>query len=150
MKKLLPILTAVLSLAFCISSCSKGGDSNPPKSNTELLTQNSWKFSAASAGGVDVSGSVDPCYKDNVITFNASGGGGNVNEAAIVCAPSTAGNFTWSFQNSETDLNISASLFPGGSGTFDIISLTETTLVIAQDMTIPPFPTTNVRITLVH
>ena len=150
MKKL---LLSLLTLTVMVSlfSCDKdnGGD-NPDKTKTELLSQQSWKFSSATAGGTDVSAFVDDCYKDNIITFSASGGTGNVNEGANVCSPTTAGAFTWSFQSGETELQISASLFPGGSGNFEVISLNETTLVIAQDLTIAPAPPTNVRITLVH
>jgi hypothetical protein len=151
MKKLLFGLTATLILTISMVSCSKDGDDGPPpKTKTELISQQSWKFSSANAGGTDVSGMVDACYKDNLITFNATGGTGNVNEGANVCSPSTAGNFTWSFQNNETQLQVSASLFPGGTGNLELVSLTETTVVVAQDMTFPPFPTTNVRVTLVH
>lgn len=149
MKKYLFGLAATLFVSMVFVSCEKGSDT-PSKSKTELISQQSWKFSAATANGIDISASIDDCYKDNIITFNASGGTGNVSEAAIVCNPSTAGNFTWSFQNGENELQVSTSLFAGGSGNFDIITLNETTLVLAQDMTIPPFPTTNVRITFVH
>jgi hypothetical protein len=152
MKKLLFGLAASLFLLSALPSCEKGNDT-PAKTRTELLTQQSWKFSSASAGGTDVSAMVDDCYKDNVLTFTAASSGagdGNVNEGANICAPSTAGTFTWTFQSGETELQVSATFFPGGSGNFEIVSLSETTLVLAQDMTIPPFPTTNVRVTLVH
>lgn len=150
MKKSLARLTAILLLSLPFFACSKDDDENPSgKTKTELISQSTWKFSGATAGGTDASSFIDACYKDNILTFNANGTG-NVNESVIVCSPSTAGTFTWTFQSGETDLNVSASLFPGGAGTFDIVTLSETTLVIAQDMTFPPFPTTNVQITFVH
>ena len=149
MKNLLGSFSSLLLFGILFSSCGKDDNDPPAKSRTELMSQQTWKFSAATAGGIDVSSNVDDCYKDNVLTFNANGTG-NMNESANVCSPSTAGNFTWTFQNNENELNASASLFPGGSGVFTIVSISETTLVLAQDMTIPPFPTTNVQVTLVH
>lgn len=150
MKNLLASFSTILFFGLLFSSCEKGNNDPPAKSRTELISQGSWKFSSATAMGTDVSSFVDDCYKDNILTFNASGGTGNMNESANVCSPSTAGNFTWTFQNNENELNVSASLFPGGSGVFTIVSISETTLVLAQDMTIPPYPTTNVQVTLVH
>ncbi len=143
-------LAVILIVPTLLLACDKSESPNPSgKTKTELLTQASWKFSAATAGGQDASSFIDDCYKDNILTFSTNGTG-IVNESANVCSPSTAGSFTWSFQSNETDLSISATLFPGGAGTFDIVTLTETNLVLAQDMTFPPFPTTNVQVTFVH
>ncbi|MFM2336930.1 MAG: Lipocalin-like domain [Bacteroidota bacterium] len=122
-----------------IASCGK--EIPPPPTNTELLVNATWKFQSASAAGTDISNNAAiTCIKDDVITFNASGNG-TIAEGAVVCSPTTAAAFTWSFQNSETTLNMSHGLFPGGSGTFNIISLTETTLTISQNVTIPPSAT---------
>ena len=55
--------------------------------------------------------------------------------------PTTAGNFTWAFQNNETELMMSAGLFPAGSGLFNIVTLNETTLVVSQNVFFPPSPT---------
>jgi hypothetical protein len=134
-------------------SCQKDNDSTPaPKTKTQLLTQSSWTFDKATAGTFgDVSAQIPACYKDNLITF-VSNGTGNVNEGANVCVPSTAGAFTWAFQSNETMLNISATLFPGGSSTFTLVSLTETNLVISQPVTLPPpiSATVTVEFTLKH
>ena len=142
-----PFLFAFSAIVLCTISCKKSDD---PKTKTELLTQGSWKYSSATAGGASADAWVDACYKDNLITFNATGETGNVNESSTVCSPSTAGNFTWAFKNNETEMTVTANLFPGGSGDISIVSLTETTLVVSQDMTIPPYPTTNVTVTLTH
>ena len=125
------------------------------KTKTELITQSSWKFDKATAVGLgDISSQVPACIKDNIYVF-ASNGTGSINESANICAPSTAGNFTWSLQSNETMLQLSAALFPGGSSDFTLISLTETNLVISQMMTLPSTPplpplTVNVEITLKH
>lgn len=145
-------LTRFTAAAFVLLgslACDKGGEE---KSKTELITQSSWKFDKATAAGFgDVSSYIDACYKDNLITF-ATNLTGTVNESTVVCSPSSAGNFTWSFQSNESILSISATLFPGGSGNFTLETLNETNLVISQDMTLPPpvSITANVTFTLKH
>jgi lipocalin-like protein len=142
------VILAILALVF--SACKKDSDKDKPKTNTDLLTQASWKFSSASASGFgDVSSQIPDCYKDNTYTF-VSDGSGNTNESTNVCSPSTAGTFTWSFMNNETTLHISTPLFTGGSSDFTIISLNETNLIVSQTMTIAPLPPTTVQVTFVH
>jgi hypothetical protein len=148
MQKLLVAFSAgFFLLATLFISCSKGSNA---KTKTQLLTQSSWKFDKAVAVGIgDISSQVPSCLKDNLISFQANGNG-SVEESTDVCVPSTAGNFTWSFQTNETVLQLSTPLFPGGSGDFDIKSLTETTFVISQQMTFAPLPAMTVEITLKH
>jgi Lipocalin-like domain len=129
---------ALLSL-FILGACEQEVD--PPPSNTQLLTQSSWKFQSATAAGTDVSNNAAiVCIKDDVITFSSSGTG-TVSEGTVVCNPTTASNFTWAFLNNETTLSMSSGLFPAGSGTFTIVGLTETTLTISQNVIIPPSAT---------
>jgi hypothetical protein len=139
MKKLLFYTYLILLwLIPVFTGCNKDDDNNPaPKTKTELLTQTSWKFDKATAGLYgDVTAYIDACYKDNIFTFQSSGNG-NVNEAVVVCTPSTAGNFTWSFQSGETVLSVSATLLPTGSNNFNIITLNETNMVLTQNVTLP-------------
>jgi hypothetical protein len=140
MKKI--ICAPLLSLAFAtlvLSSCDKDGDNTPAKTKTELMTNGAWKFESATAAGFPIP-TTDPrieCLVDNTITFtNATTG--VIAEGANICAPSTAGNFTWSFQNNESTIQFSAPLLPGTSPTFNIVSLTETKLVISQTVDFPP------------
>lgn len=129
----------VLISAAVVSGCNKNDDP-PAKTKSELLVQASWKFQSASASGTDITNNpAIACIKDDVVTFTAAGGG-TVTEGAIVCSPTTAVNFTWNFQDSETKLMMSAGLFPAGSGLFTIVTLNETTLTLSQDVTIPPSP----------
>jgi hypothetical protein len=139
MKKYSVLLTcSFIMLTFIFGNCNKSDA--PPPSKTDLITKSSWKFKSANADGIgDVSGNVPACYKDNINVF-VSNGSGTIAEGADVCSPSTAGNFSWSFQSSETQLFISAVLFPGGSQTFTLVSLTETELKISQ-MVSPPLST---------
>jgi hypothetical protein len=145
-----PIIILAILFAGTLSACKKDSDKDKPKTNTDLLTQASWKFSAASASGFgDVSSQIPDCYKDNTYTF-VSDGSGSVNESTDVCSPSTAGAFTWNFANNETGLHVSTPLFTAGSSDFTIISLTETNLIVSQTMTIAPLPPTTVEVTFVH
>ena len=107
-----------------------------------------WVFQSASAGGTDVSNVPQlACFKDNTLTFTSSTAG-NINEGANICAPSTAGAFTWNFTAGETVLNLSATIIPGGNSAFTIVSLNETNLVVSQNVNFPPL--TLVTITFKH
>ena len=144
------ITLAILSFSIFFSACKKDSNKDKPKTNTDLITQATWKFSSASATGFgDISSQVPDCDKDNIYTF-VSDGSGNVNESSNVCSPSSAGAFTWNFTNNETGLHVSTALFPTGSSDLTIVSLTETNLVVSQTMTIAPLPPTTVEITFVH
>ena len=130
---------SLVMLIFIFGSCDKS-DAPPPPSNSELLVRSSWKFRSASAAGIgDVSGNIPACYKDNLNLF-VSNGTGSVDESTTICSPSSAGPFTWSFQSNETQLFISTVLFPGGSQTFNFISVSETELQVSQTVT-PPLGT---------
>ena len=97
-----------------------------------------WVFLSASASGSDVSNAPQlTCFKDNIMTFT-SATAGNINEGTTICAPSTAGPFTWNFSANETLLNLSGTIIPGGSGTFTVVSLNETNLVVSQNVNFPP------------
>jgi len=145
------ILTPIFSLTmvlFVLTSCDKDGDNTPAKTKTELMTNGTWKFQSATAAGFDISSAPQlACFIDNTITFS-SVTAGNISEGAVICAPSTAGNFTWGFANGETEIQFSAPLIPGSSSTFTIVSLTETNLVLSQSVNLPP-PTV-VTVTFKH
>jgi len=128
MKKIIFISLLSCSLLFIMVSCQK--DSDKPKTKTELLTMASWKFSSATALGIDVSAALQSCQKDNIYTF-ATGGTGTADEGATKCNAGDAQSapFTWSWQSNETILQISAAFFTGMSGDVTLISLTETELV---------------------
>ena len=136
----IPVLKTTIFLGILcliLASCKKSGH---VKTKTELISQSSWKFDHATASGFgDISAQIPACYKDNVVVF-ASNGTGTVDESTNVCSPSNAGSFTWSFQTNETMLHLSTALFSGGSGDFTIISLTETNLVVSQQVILPPPP----------
>lgn len=129
-KTILPVLALLL-----VTACQKD---NAAKSKTTLLTQASWKFSSASAAGTDVSNNAAiTCMKDDIISFSANGTG-TITEGTILCSPTTAGSFTWSLLNAETQLQMSSGIYPSGNGLFTITAISETSLTITQDVTIPP------------
>lgn len=138
-----------ISLLAC-TNCSKKSSDTPAKTKTELIATGTWKFSSATVGGVNVSGELEDCQKDNIYTFVATGAG-IADEGATKCNTGDAqtGNFTWSFQSGETLLVLSTTLFTGGSNTFTIVSLTSSQLTISQEVNV--FGTMQtVIITLVH
>ncbi|MBI3137095.1 MAG: hypothetical protein HYZ15_00760 [Sphingobacteriales bacterium] len=139
----------LLSAALIVTGAGCQKDSAPAKTKTELITQASWKFSSASASGTDITdNSAIACIKDDVVIFS-SNGTGSITEGTVVCSPTTAGSFTWTFQSSETQLMMSSGIYPAGSGLFTITALTETSLTITQDVIIPP-SSTAVPVTAVY
>jgi len=147
-----PILVSVFCFTASIfSSCDKNETPTPPPpSKTDYVTKSTWKFSSARANGIDVTSQIPACFKDNTITFVASGTG-TISEGANICSPAAPASFTWTFQSSETQINLSTPLITGGSGLFTIVSLSDVTLVVSQNMTIPPSTTPiNAEITFIH
>lgn len=150
--KLILFALSSLFLATVNFSCSKNDDTPPPaKTNTELITKATWKFNKATVSGIgDVSAFLETCKKDNKVTFIAAGTG-TADEGATKCNPGDpqTAAFTWSFQTSESVLFVSTPLFTGGSSTFTIVSLTETELVVSQNITISGI-SQNAEITFIH
>ena len=147
----------ILASVFCFTAlfftnCDKNDDppAPPTPTKTELITKSSWKFSSAKAGGFDVTAQIPACFKDNTITF-VSTGTGTISEGAVACSPAAPATFTWSFQSSETQINLNTPLITGGSGLFTIVKLDAVNLVVSQNMTIPPAPgPVNVELTFIH
>lgn len=105
-----------------------------------MLKNGAWILVSASANGTDVTSVIPDCVKDNETTFQGAGIGFTL-EKANVCSPSYETNFTWTLQNSNTTLSMSATLIPGGSGVFTVVTLNETNLVLSQESSLIPSPT---------
>jgi hypothetical protein len=151
MQKRLLLITGLFSFLLILAGCSKDDDAPPTnKTKTELITQGTWKFSDAKVNGVSVATFLQACQKDNVLTF-ITGGTGTANEGATKCnaADPQSNPFNWTFQTNETLLFVSTPLFTGGSSTFTIVSLTETELVVSQNITVTG-TAQNAVITFVH
>jgi hypothetical protein len=127
----LALCVALISILFV--ACKKS--SSHPKTNTDFLTQSSWKFDNAKVGGSDVSAFLQTCQTDNVLTFS-SNGTGVLDEGATKCNstdPQT-NPFDWSFASNETVLHVSTVLFTGGSSDFTIVTLNDSQLVLSQNI----------------
>jgi len=147
-KQTASLLTYLAAFLFILPSCQKDND-NPPaqKTKTELITQASWKFSSATVSGVDASGYLQACQKDNIYTFVAAGTG-TIDEGTSKCNsgdPQTS-PFTWNFLSNESMIHISTVLFSGGSNDFTLVSLSATQLVASQNY--PPYGT--IVVTFIH
>jgi len=131
---ILKITTVLILFSVIVLSCKKNSSG---KTKTQLLTQSNWIFSNAIVNGLDVSGFLQSCQTDNILTF-AANGTGIVDEGATKCNPTDpqTNPFTWSFMSNQTVLNISTILFAGGSNNFSLVSLTETQLVVSQNITV--------------
>jgi len=150
MKKQIRLLFILASVNFFLfMSCNKSDDPPPsPKTKTQLVTQNTWKFKSATVGGSPYT--LPSCQTDNILSFNTSGTG-TVDEGATKC---NAGDpqitsFNWVFQNSETEILFSAPLFTNGSNTVTLVSLTETELILSMPVSTPG-PILMVQITFQH
>lgn len=151
MKKLMSFTFPALILFIVFStSCKKSSTPIPVPTNTALISSASWKFNKATSSGIDVSSQIPACFKDNTITL-VSNGTGTITEGALVCAPPAPATFTWSFLNSETQINFSVPLINGGSSTFNVVKLTSDEMQLSQNLTIPPSSTAvSVEVKFVH
>ena len=133
MRRIIFTLSIVLASTLFFAACKKS--SSHPKTNTDFLTQSSWKFDHATVQGVDVSSLLKPCQTDNVLTFS-SNGNGTLDEGATKCDSTAAQTdpFTWSFASNETILHVSTVFFTGGSSDFTIVTLNDTQLVLSQEI----------------
>ena len=114
------------------------------------MTTGTWKFSNATVGGTNVNALLQSCQKDNILTFTVALNG-TLDEGPTKCnaGDPQVGAFTWNFASGETVLNISATLFTGGSSTFTLVSLTATELIVSQNITVGG-TTQNAVVTFTH
>lgn len=134
MNKLI-LLAVVLFASSFLFSCGKD---DPAPTNTDYIIKSSWRFDKAMTGNTDVSGFVNACYKDNVMTFRANGDG-TFDEGATKCnaGDPQSTNFTWNFTNNGSTLNVNAPIFAGQSGAFTVITLNDTQMVLEGTISTP-------------
>ena len=140
MNKLI-LFAALCFSTILFSSCDKTDDALP--TNSDYVTKSSWKFDKAMSGGSDVSGFLNACYKDNVMTFQANGSG-SLDEGATKCNagdPQTT-NFTWNFSNDGSTLNVTGGIFAGQSGSFMVVILNDTQMILQGSISSPTGPVT--------
>jgi len=133
MKKTLLFLLAAAALGAC-----KKNDDNAPRSNTDLLTARNWHLSAETTTTVinngppattDSYAKMSACERDNLVKFNADRTYID-DEGPTLCNPSDpqTQTGTWKLENSDTKLTISDPGAPGTDQSFDIITLSASTM----------------------
>lgn len=149
--RIISCLAVVAALLLFASGCKKEEHTTSDKPKMELITQGSWKFNKAVSSGLNVSGFIETCQKDNIVTLQADGSG-TLDEGDTKCDagdPQTL-SFTWNFASNETVLHVSTSLFTGGSSDFDLVNLNETELVVSQYIELSGGGSQKVTVTFVH
>lgn len=130
------LLIASSAFVLIATGCkkNKNDDPTPPaKTKTELISTGTWKFSTATVNGINVSGALQSCQKDNTLTFQANGNG-TIDEGATKCngGDPQSSPYTWNFANDETILHVSTVLFAGGSNDFNVVEISDTKLTGSQ------------------
>lgn len=151
------ILLALPVLVLLISCDKDDDDDSQGKTKTELLTQQAWKLEsigtdADNNGTIEqsISGSIDDCIEDNTLKFETNGTG-VMDEGANVCAgASQTTDFTWSFANNETVLNLSGGAAMTFSGQYNIYALEANRLALSKDTTLPFVGTVRVLANFKH
>ncbi|MCU0403129.1 MAG: hypothetical protein MUE99_01160 [Chitinophagaceae bacterium] len=156
-KTLSPILFLLSATTFFLFSCQK--DSSDSMTTVELIADGPWKFSKATASGVDVSALVQPCIKDNLLNFfvGSPSNTGNLNEGPTKCnaADQQQVEFTWTYDASFQKIAITSvgggtiPILPGGSNEFTLVSVDELQMVLSQTVTFSGTAQL-VQVTLVH
>lgn len=130
------VASFALLFLFSISACSKDETPSNP-TNKDLISRN-WKVTAltgtfAPLPAIDLYAQMDACEKDDILKIS-SNGTYTLDEGATKCVstdPQIIESGSWSFSNNETKLIL-------GTETFDIVSLTTTTMVITQAVAADP------------
>jgi lipocalin-like protein len=131
---------ALLIGGLCFSACKKGDND---KTNTEKISLAAWKYDKAEidinkdgTGDLPVPDSqIEPCEKDNLITFKADGTG-TIDEGATKCDQSDPQSmpFTWTFKTNETVINFPTAIVAGVDGDVTLVSLSETAMVLKKEV----------------
>jgi hypothetical protein len=147
--KIFSSLLFVSALTLLMGSCKKETTNpTPAQTNTDHLTTSAWKHESSGVD-TDKDGSINvplatlgvtlpACRLDNLLTFKKDNTA-MADEGATKCNDSDpqSTNFNWSFADNEKSLNISGNVFPELNGKFNIKTLTNTTLTLSKDTTVP-------------
>lgn len=154
---------ALLSIGFILYACKKdNNNSNDTNAKMQLITSASWKYDTVALdtdkdGKPDQAipgfvGVVQPCDKDNTITFK-SDSTGMLNAGATKCNaadPQTTA-FRWWFKDNGTTLYSPDALFGSTfTGSFKVGELSSTRLRILKDTTLSPYGTFTLVLDLKH
>lgn len=142
--KILSALFASAVGCLLVAGCQKSGTDGNQTTKTDHLTASAWKYESGGAdpdrnGTIDLQASafLPPCNLDNTATFNKNNTG-VADEGAAKCNTTDpqSGNFTWSFADGETSLNMNTTIFTLLNGRFKIGALNATALTLTKDTVI--------------
>jgi hypothetical protein len=154
---------ALLSIGCILYACKKDhNNSNDANAKMQLITSATWKYDTVALdtdkdGKPDQPipafvGAVQPCDKDNTITFK-SDSTGVLNAGATKCNandPQTT-SFRWWFKDNENTLYSPDPLFGSTfTGSFKIGELTSTRLRVLKDTTVSPYGSFTLVLDLKH
>jgi hypothetical protein len=133
-RKPLSLIICFLPALIFMQSCKKD-NATTPKTKTELITSGSWKIDKVTLSGIDYTSMIETCQKDNSISFQANGTG-SWDEGPTKCdnADPQTNPFTWDFQSNETLLHISDNVLTGTDDTLTILTLTDSQLILSEDV----------------
>jgi len=151
------LLVPISALLLVSVACSKD-DKDPaptPPTSVELITSNTWRIDTmgldANKDGV-IDGSLPvqlkPCERDNTLTFS-SDSTGVFSEGASKCKaedPDTK-NITWYFKSNDQILFIDG-LETDLDGDANVVSLTDSTLILARPVSYPIIGEANLIVAL--
>ena len=113
---------------FAIASCKESEDDSTPtaKTKTELITSGSWMVSDMLINGTSFLALMEPCEKDNFMTFKTNGTY-ITDEGATKCDAADPQTTTdnWSFSSDEKKITIDGDLG-------DLVTLNETDMVVSM------------------
>lgn len=113
---------------FAIASCKESEDDSTPtaKTKTELITSGSWMVSDMLINGTSFLAFMEPCEKDNFMTFKTNGTF-ITDEGATKCDAADPQTTTdnWSFSSDEKKVTIDGDLG-------DLVTLNETDMVVTM------------------
>lgn len=145
----LTYLSIALMALLTFSACTKDDPTPAPPTKTELIARN-WKITALSGTfaplpAIDLYAQMPACEKDNILKVSSNGTYIS-DEGPTKCnaADPQTENGTWTFSSNETKLTIDTE-------TFDIVSLSATSLVLTQAVAADPVggtPAGTINVTL--
>lgn len=143
------LVLAVISTCFVNCGKDSNPDPTPASANMTNITASAWTYETVGLDGdrngtIDLPvppGTVPTCLSDNKLTFK-SDNTAIADEGATKCNSSDpqTSTFNWNFADNESNLNISTPVFGVFSGKLKIISLTNTSFVLAKDTVLSSQP----------
>jgi hypothetical protein len=142
---------ALFSIGCILYACKKDkNNSDDSNAKVQLITSATWKYDTVSPA--IFSSAVQPCDKDNTITFKKDSTG-VLDAGATKCNstdPQTAA-FRWWFKDNGATLYSPDPLFGSTfSGSFKVAELSSTRLRIQKDTTVPGFGPITLELDLKH